>query len=107
MVKGSVQLVQTAKVLAIIALVISLVSTVTVNFSARENCRDIQNQNKIVYESQDKAIKKVESGERDKQYQRIYGDGWEEEKAQQLTEARALRDRFKPHECHLPMFDAF
>lgn len=107
MLSRSITVVQTAKVLAVIALVISLVGTITVNLSSRENCRDIQQQNKIVYDSQDKAIKKVESGVQDKAYQRIYGDDWKEVKNQQLSDARALRDRFKPHVCHLPITQLF
>ena len=107
MFRGSVQAVQTAKVLAIVAIVISFVGTITVNLASRENCRDIQRQNKIVYDSQNKAIKKVESGAQDKYYQRVYGDRWEEIKKQQLIDARALRDRFKPHQCHLPITQLF
>ncbi len=105
--KRSVYAVQTAKVLAILALTVALVNGITLNFSSRETCRDVQIQNARIFKSQQDQIDRITSGQYDEQYQRIYGANWREVKNSQLANLRDLRDRFAPHKCHLPIFNSF
>jgi hypothetical protein len=97
----------TARGIALVAVLLALLATVTLNFESRRNCRDIQMQNERIYNAQDAAIRKAQSGALDKNYQRVYGDDWREVKQQQITDAKAVRDQFKPRECYLPAFRTF